>query len=63
MQANNMLSSFSPKQEQPEKSTAGALWEKLGAGTKSTESDQHHFEQGGVLTLLFECSVRTLSKH
>ena len=61
MPACNMLSSFSPKQEQPEKSTAGALWEKLGAGTKSTESDQHHFEQGGVLTLLFECSVRTFS--
>ena len=47
MLASNMLSSLPPKQEQPEKSTGGALWEKLGPGTKSTESDQHHFEQGG----------------
>ena len=43
-----MLRALPPKQEQPEKSTGGALWEKLDPETKSTQSNDQYPEHGDL---------------
>ena len=42
----DMLRALPSKQERPVKSSRGALWEKLGAETKSTQSDDQYPERG-----------------